>query len=189
MIEWMKLHRRSAILIGLTLLVPLYLYLRLLFGLAGEWSESGDSIEKYEPRIARLSGLLAAQDMLSSGADELAAVTEGLVFAGNIPQSTVAARLQTTVRQLFSAAGMSVLDSQVMQVRTEEAFDRMGVKLSATGSLEALDIALGELATHRPMLLVESIEVRPVPESRRNNGPKGQVLNVAVQVAGLRAIR
>ena len=66
---------------------------------------------------------------------------------------------------------MTVSDSQVLKVVAEEGFQRIGVKLTVSGSVAALEAALQDLTTYVPLLLVESVEVYPDVRSRKRGAP------------------
>ena len=68
MIDWIKSHRRSAIICGLTLLVPLLVYLNLLFNVWGLRAGYAGDIERLVPRIARLQGLQQVEEQLNDSA-------------------------------------------------------------------------------------------------------------------------
>jgi general secretion pathway protein M len=63
-IHWIRNHRRSAILVGLTLLVPMYLFLSALSYLMSARAGFSEQIDTVEPRIARLQGLIMNESTL-----------------------------------------------------------------------------------------------------------------------------
>ena len=67
--SWLRLHQRSAWIIGLTLLVPVVLYFNMLFSLLGMRQSYQSDIDSLEPRVARLRGLVAYEEQLRSAAN------------------------------------------------------------------------------------------------------------------------
>ena len=63
-IHWIRNHRRSAILVGLTLLVPVYLFMSVLSYLMTARAGFSEQIDTVEPRIARLQGLIMNESTL-----------------------------------------------------------------------------------------------------------------------------
>jgi general secretion pathway protein M len=188
--NWVKLHRRSAVLVGLTILLPLYLYISVLLGLVGIRSEGSADIERIEPRLGRLLGLLESEQLLQDSAGKAKQSIDGLVYAVSDNAESVAAELQTSVRQILADAGLDVADSQVLPPREQGTFEYVGLRLTARGPLAGLDAALAEIAAYRPMLLVETVEARPLrTNNRRNATDSGQSLNITLQVFSLRALQ
>ncbi|MEH6637627.1 MAG: type II secretion system protein GspM [Halioglobus sp.] len=185
--NWIRSHKRSASIVGLTLLVPVFLYLNALFGLLGMRHNYQSEIDGLEPRIARMQGLLQHEQQLGEAAAKVDKQVVNLVYAATADRATVSAALQTDVRQILVDAGLSISNSQVMPVREKEAFDYISVKLTVTGSLASLDAALITLAGYMPLVLVESLEVWSARASRRNKVSKEQTINATLQLLSLRA--
>ena len=185
--NWLRNHRRSAILIGITLLIPVYFYLSTLFGLLGLGMEYRADSNRLEPRLARLQGLLDVEADLTSQSAEALSVLSRQAYSADEDPSSLAATLQADVRQIFAEAGLSVANSQVLPVREGDRFDRVAVKLTVSGALPALDAALIGVAAHEPRMLVESIDAFPARAGGRN-AQKQQVLTAVVQLMVLRAL-
>lgn len=186
--SWLRNHRRSAIIIGLTLLLPLGLYLNLLFGLLGLRFEAQGRIDDLEPRIARLQGLIDNEAALRESAGQVDARLAELGYPATEDANTIAAALQADVRQIFAEAGLGVSNSQVMPTRKDEDFDLIAIKLTANGGIAALDAALIGVAAFRPMLLVESMDVFPARNQRKRGEPKAQKVTAVVQLLALRLL-
>ena len=63
-----------------------------------------------------------------------------LAYPASEDRATVSANLRTNVREIFRPD--FVTNSQVLPVREQRNFDYIGVKLTVTGDLPALDRAL-----------------------------------------------
>jgi general secretion pathway protein M len=184
-VSWLRLHRRTALLIALTLLVPLFLYLRLFFGVFSLAMDYSAERQRVAPRVARLEGLLAREALLVELRDEAKNALEDLVYSVADDTPTLAAALQADVRQVLTDAGLVITNSQVLPSRTDESFDRIAVKLTVSGSLPALDAALIGVAAMRPRLLVETLDVFPQRVTRGAN-ERGQTLGAVIQLFALR---
>lgn len=188
MLEWIKSHRRSALICGIALLVPILIYLKLLGG-AWSWrAQYADSIDNVEPRLARMEGVLVVQDELKELAREARQQRARLVYPASTDRGAVAASLQSDLRQLMSGAGLSVADSQVLPVREEERFDYIGIRLTVSGEVAALDQALAQLAQFKPLVMVESLDVWPTRQRRRKDEPETQDATATLRVLSLRAV-
>lgn len=182
------MHRRSALICGLTLLVPTLLYCKLLFGTLGVRNEYAADIARLEPRLARLLGILAFEEQLRKSANAVQQQVAKLAYPANADTTTIAASLQTDIRQLMGDAGLSVANSQVLPVREEEKFDYISIKLTVAGEVAALDNALAELAISSPLVIVESLDVWPTRQSRSRGTPAEQNITASIRLMALRSL-
>ncbi|KGE04740.1 type II secretion system protein GspM [Pseudohaliea rubra] len=187
--NWLRTHRRSAIIIGLTLLLPVYLYLAVLVKLVAMGAEDAERIGDLRPRIARLQGLIDNETALRAAAGEVGERLETLGYAPAQDATAVAASLQAEVRQLLGEAGLAVTNSQVLPTRNDDNFDLVGLKLTVSGSLAALDAALAGLQTFRPMLLVESLDTFPTRPRGRRGEQAPQQLTAVIELLALRRLQ
>jgi general secretion pathway protein M len=187
--SWLQLHRRTAWICGLTLLLPLLVYCNAMIGLWGMHREAQSGIDRIEPRIARLRGLIDYEDRLREASAAVDSQVLELVYPATDDQATVSAALQTNVRDIFGKAGLSVTNSQVLPVRAQGNFDYIGVKLTVTGDLPALDDALAGIAAYLPLVLVESLDVYPARAARAQGESEQQLITASVQVLSLRAVQ
>ena len=184
--SWLRSHRRSAWICGFTLLVPLLLYLNAFLGLWGMRHDYQSDIDYQQPRIARLRGLIGHEKQLRAAATDANREMVKLVYPATGDRATVAAALQTSVRQILMDAGLSINNSQVLPVREEGDFDYIGIRLTVAGDLAGLDTALGGIARYTPLLLVESLEVSP--GRVRRGDAQSQTISATLHVLSLRAI-
>ena len=104
MSEWVTVHRRSAIICGVTLLLPLALVIYLLVALWQIYAAAQSEINYLEPRIARLEGLLAYADRVEAGHERAMVEYGSLVYPASEDRAAASANLQSVVRQIFSEA-------------------------------------------------------------------------------------
>ncbi|MFK7831532.1 MAG: type II secretion system protein GspM [Congregibacter sp.] len=186
---WLRLHKRSAVFIGLTLLLPVFFYIKTVFGLLGLGFEYSAERASIEPRVARMQGLLDFESELRDQSEVASNRLRKVVFPAEEEASALAAALQADVRQLLVESGLSVSNSQVMPLRQGADFDRVAVKLTVAGSLNALDAALIAIAAYQPELLVESLDVFPArSRNRRKGAPEEQRLTAVLQLMVLREV-
>lgn len=194
--NWLRVHQRTAWICGLTLLLPGLLYLYGVLGIWGIRQQSQGAIERLEPRIARLRGLMEYEAQLRDAAVAVESRVRDLVYPASEDQTDVSATLQTGVRDVFSKAGLSVTNSQVLPVREQGDFDYIAVKLTVEGELPALDEALADVAQYLPLVLVESLEIYPAKVPRYKRGRAGdsgaeeqQLITASIQLLSLRAVQ
>jgi general secretion pathway protein M len=185
-VNWLRSHLRSASICALTLLIPLFLYLNALLGLWGVRLASQAEIDYSKPRIARLRGLIGHESALRDSSALARQELEERVYPASSDRATVSATLQSSVRQILSDAGLSVSNSQVLPAREDENFDQIVIRLTATGDIAGLNTALTAIAEYKPLLVVESLEVRP--EEGRRGDAKSQTVFATMQLLSLRAM-
>ena len=187
--NWLRLHRRSALIVGATLILPLLLYINTLLSLVGMRQAFQAEIDGLTPRIARLQGLVEHEAQLQSSSGDIEKKVVNLVYPATQDRTTVSASLQKDVRQILTDAGLSVSNSQVLPVREREAFDYIAVKLTVSGDVPSLDAALAAIAAFMPLVLVESLDVWPKRLSRRAVGTDNQSINATLQLLSLRSLQ
>ena len=186
--SWFRLHRRSALLVLLTVAIPAVFVFRSLFGLAATAVDYAGERARLEPRLARLEGLLAEQEALEARSREAQRLLRQVVFPPEQDATALAATLQAEVRQIMDVAGLEVSNSQVMPVRRGDSFEQVPVKLTVEGPLAAFDAALIGIAAYRPQLLIESLDAFPSRGQRRADGEKEQSVTAVLQLMALRQV-
>lgn len=186
--KWLQTHQRSALIVALTLAAPIVLYLVAVTELLAMQRGYSSEMERMLPRVARLQGLKAFEDKLRVSSEIASKRASGIVYSANADARSIAASLQTSVRQIFVDAGLSVTNSQVLPTREQGAFEYIGLNFTVTGDLSSLDEALGSVARLSPIFLVESLDVVPV-RTRNTKEAQEQKVNASVQLVTLRAIQ
>ena len=184
--KWLRSHPRIVLICGLTLLLPALLYVNTLLGVWGMHRDAQSDIDNLMPRIARQYGLIEHEDELRDASNLARRGVATLVYPASRDAASVSTTLQTSIRQIFSDAGLTVSNSQVLPVREKEHFNYINVNLTVQGDISGVDAALTDIAEFRPLLLVESLEMRPLRSGRA--GAKDQIVVVSLQLLALRAI-
>ena len=184
--HWIQTHRRSAILVGLTLLLPAYLFLNVLGAALSARADYRDQIDSIEPRLARMQGLIEKEAEIQESLAGISTVVTDNIYPKSTAAAGVAASLQAEARRILSEAGMDVTNSQVLPPRKRDAFDYVAVKVVARGTLEQLDEGLAEFGRFRPVVFVESLDAFP-NRRRRRDEEESQTLTVSLQLLSLRS--
>ncbi|WP_153239846.1 type II secretion system protein GspM [Halioglobus maricola] len=188
MIAWAKMHRRSATICGLTLLVPLLVYLSLVVDAWGLRASYQEDIERLQPRIARMQGIQAFEKELGASAGTVRRQVADLVYPPSIDAASAGTSLQKEVRQLMGSAGLAVSNSQLLPVREEEKFDRVSLKLTVAGELPALDRALASLNDFSPRVTVATFDVWPTRQRRSKGAEPTQQVTATIELVALRSL-
>lgn len=186
---WISSNPRAALLVAVTVLLPLVLLLFLVVELWTTRQSYQDEIGRLEPRIARLKGLIDSQAQLDAALDRVNSRVQDLVYPASEDAASISAALQNRIREILADAGFAVENSQVLPAVREEGFERIAVKLTLSGDMAALDTALLDLATYSPLLLVESLEVWPEREGRGAEKSSAQRLGATLQLLSLRSVQ
>ncbi|MEM1190633.1 MAG: type II secretion system protein GspM [Pseudomonadota bacterium] len=182
--SWLLQRRRTAVFVGVTLALAVLLLLVALLRLMTAAGAYGDEVDRLRPRIARLSGLEAIEGSLAEQMESATRQLSELVYPASEDSSALAATLQADIRRVFEEAGMDVTNSQT-SVRSDEDFERISVKVTLRGGIDALDASLRGLSALRPRVLVESLDAYP---SRGDRRATGQSVGAVIQIAVLRGL-
>ena len=131
--HWIKTHRRSALLVGITLAVPAYLFLLVLGQTLSVRAGYQDQIDTIEPRIARMQGLVEKEEALREALSGVNNVMNDHIYLETTDAAAVSASLQAEARRILGQSGMEVTNSQVLPVRKRDTFDYVSVKVVARG--------------------------------------------------------
>ena len=184
--RWVQQHKRSAILVGVTLLVPVYLFLGALSSLWSLRTEYKSEVDSIAPRVERLMGLIENEERMTVALAEMDAALSGQFYAKETDAAGVAAALQAEARRIFSESGLEVTNSQVLPNRKRADFDYIAVKMAAQGDLAALDQTLASLVAFRPIIFIESFDVFPNRQPRGKDVTPEQKLTVTMQLLSVR---
>ena len=182
--NWLAAHRRSAWVCAVTLVIPLSLFVYAVLGTWAPGREYQSDIDSLTPRIARLRGLGNYEEELREASGSARQALDKLAYPALADAAAVSAALQTDIRQLVSATGLSVSNSQLLPVTREDRFDYLRIRLTLEGDLSGLDDALTGLAQFKPLLLVESLDIRPQRAARKK--AESQRMTARVQLFSLK---
>ena len=180
-IKRLPVHAR---VVALALLAALVLLLLLAVAWLGTWYwQEHQEVVSMEPRVARLLGYRDSEAELRAASEAARASLEGLVIAQDA--AAAGAAVQQQVRRILEDAGLGLVGSQVVESVKHEALEEIRVKVSVSGSMEAFDQALVELARARPLLLIDSLRINPVNVRR---GEALQLVNVELSFKAVRIL-
>lgn len=190
--NWMRVPDRSRVVVGATVGLAALLLVMAISHFMALRADFAREIDLIEPRTARLLGILETADQLEAAGGRAAAMLRELAYPAGRDSATMAAGLQQDVREVLTAAGMSVTGSQVLPVRRAQGHDRLTLDITAEGNIQSLDEALSGLALMRPLVFIESLKVKPV-RTRARRGAKPEAgatdprqVNVRLQCFALR---
>ena len=111
------------------------------------------------------------------------------VYPATAARASVSAELQNSVRSIMVGTGLAVSNIQALPIVEGEEFDRVGLRMTVRGALDAVDAALLELEDHSPRVFLESVDLQPMSRARRNRKAKEQEVSATLRLASLRAVQ
>ena len=187
--NWFQQNRRSAGIVAATLLIPVLCLVYLLASLLLIRHDYQIEIDRLEPRIARLKGLLESEPALQASVGDVSLQLGSAVYPAAVSRPTVSAELQNSVRGLFVGVGLSVSNMQALPIIEGDDFDRVGLRLTISGGLPEIDSALMALSAHSPRVFVEGIDMQSISSTRRGRRDKTQEVSATLRLVSLRAVQ
>ena len=113
-----------------------------------------------EPRFARLRGLDSQREEIDEVLARAIKIRSEYVYPASQDAAQTGNSVQQKIRDLLTAAGLTVVSSQVLPPKDEKGFDRIPLSVRAEGELLAVDSALTVLNEQLPVILLTDVEVR-----------------------------
>lgn len=186
---------RSTVVVGVSLLCLLTL---VLYAIGSLWSmrqEYSGEIDSMTPRTARFLGFLQSEEQLSAEAREVEQVLGELAYSSARDSATTSATMQQNIREMMAATGLSISGSQILPAKKIEGFDLLNLNIVAEGNIGSLDEAIANLRVLRPLVLIESVNIKPLrvrAANRRGKEPLAledqRKLTVRFRLLSLRSV-
>ena len=180
----MTVHRWLAV--GLLFFVVL---LFVLVGIVPFWFESAELNEQKEElafRLQRYERILANRSAVSGNREEIRKQfnSQGY-FNQQATPALASAALQKLVKRAITNSGGQLTSTQALADKKQDRFIQVQVKVRMTGTINALQNALYQLEGAKPLVIINSMDIRPLPGKRnrktRKIEPNGK-LNINFQV-------
>jgi len=123
------------------------------------------SLERIEPRYARLAGLQASADQIRQALEVSRQNLARFVYPASIPLERVGAEAQQRARELAAAKGLAVINSRIEGGGEEGGLERVSIILTVQGNGEQLQQMLVGLAETSPVMFLQSARLQ---------GPRGR---------------
>lgn len=157
-----SLTRRDKISLALSILVLLIPMLLLGMYVANKYASAQEMLDRLEPRYARLLGLRQSVDKMDDKLKSLDERVAQFVYAKDMDATQAGNDAQQQVRSVLSAAGLTVVSSQVLPTKSEQGFERISLSVRVEGELIHLQAALAVLPSLTPVILVDAINIQVV---------------------------
>ncbi|MDF1486404.1 type II secretion system protein GspM [Ramlibacter sp. H39-3-26] len=124
------------------------------------WAQS--RLDELEPRYARLQGLSESRDAITQANIQTHAVLARYVYPASQDPTQAGNDAQQRIRNVFSAAGLQIVSSQVLASTNEKNFDRIPLSVRTEGDLLALQSALAVLSSQSPAIIVNGLNIQAI---------------------------
>lgn len=175
---------RVLVLQWLILLAPLAL---VAAGAGYVWQKhqwAHDKLAEFEPRYARLQGLIDAQGDIDNLGQSAAQSIARFAYPGGRDPTEVGNEAQQAIRAIMADARLDVQSIQVQPPKEGKTFHRIPIALRMEGDMASLQVALTRLAAQTPAVLVDSFTVSLSGPARPAAVPRLSIqLNVSVLTA------
>jgi general secretion pathway protein M len=186
MIGNMSLDYRKLAAWGAVLALALLILGVLLGPLVARHRELDAGIARDRQVLERLTRLDASRDFIHEAAkrfedEELAS----LVYSQDTPPAQIALDVQKRVTEILDKSGAEVKTVATYNVPAED-FQGSGIKITFTGPMESVAMALHEIESAPPLLVIEELDIKPLLQGRIRRAQEETpppVQTVQVQVA------
>jgi general secretion pathway protein M len=182
---WLERITRAQLIVAVSVAVIGCVWLWAAVSFWGHYRSLHQQSQDLIPRIARLTGLAESEAVLQAASEQAHGQLQLLVYGD---AGDAGAMMQQQVRQVMERAGLTVAGSQILSPRVEALFTRLQLDINATGSIEALEIALQELRDLRPLVMIDSLQAQPVRSRARRGAASSpeQVVTLRIRLSSLR---
>jgi len=132
---------------------------------------AADRLAQVEPRYARLLGLEMQRADIEAVSLKASAMHKQFIYPAVQDDAQTGNQAQQKVRDIFSAAGLQVLSSQVLPSKEEKGFDRIPLVVRAEGEILGVQSALAVLGNQQPVIVISEIDIQ-VQGGLANINPK-----------------
>src|SRR6218665_673601 len=123
-----------------------------------QWAQ--ERLDQLAPRYARLLGLQGSADQLRAANAQAHALLAQYVYAANLDASQVGNNAQQRIRDIFSAAGLQIVSSQVLPPKEQGNVDQIPLAVRTEGELMALQSALAVMSSQNPAISIAGLNVQ-----------------------------
>ncbi len=165
-----RISRFAAIALSLGVLVGLYAF--ALAPLTASYGETEQAISQARDLLDRYRRIAASRPALQTRLNELTTRQSEIgIYLGGGTDALAVADLQELVNKTVEAGGGRLRSIQILPVKTDGAFRRVGVRVQMTATVTQLVRVLYALEAGRTFLFVDNLEVSNRRARRRRNQP------------------
>lgn len=119
-----------------------------------------ERLEQLAPRYARLLGLEAQRSDLQAARQRATGAYAQYVYPPAADEAQTGNQLQQKVRDIFSAAGLQTISSQVLPAKQDQGFDRVTLAVRTEGEIIGVQSALAVLGNQQPLIMIDELTIQ-----------------------------
>lgn len=155
-----KTALRRAALLALTLAVVLLPVAGGAWYVARKHAWGAERLAQLEPRYARLLGLESQRADIEAARQRASGLHTQYIYPASQDSTQTGNQAQQKVRDIFSAAGLQVISSQVLPPKEEKGFDRIPLVVRAEGEILGVQSALAVLGSQQPIIVINELDIQ-----------------------------
>ena len=175
---------RMVLVVGMTLLTIGILFYMLATFSWQKYQQYNNRAAQLTPKISRLLGVEDSYELLQQLNTKLQSQLTKLTYPTTKNSAMAAASMQRKVREAMQHATMVVSGSQIMPVKARDGYDKIGLDITAKGTIESLESLMTDLRALQPSIIIESINIKPIQV--RRNQVSAQRISVRLKLFSLR---
>lgn len=152
------------------------------------------AFDAQEARIERSRQLLERYERAIAGEQELRAEIEALRrgdatsdrFLKGASTQIIAAELQNRIQTLVAGEPGDIRSIQVLPESEEEGFEKIGLRVTLTAGIPAMQKILYDIESSGPALFVDNLDIRTNVRRRRRNTEQTNRVQIRFDVFGFR---
>lgn len=175
---------RMVFIVGMTLVAIGVLFYILATFSWQKYQQYDNRATQLAPKISRLLGVEHSYDLLQKSNTKVQLQLTKLTYPATKNSAMAGALMQRKVREAMEAANMAVSGSQILPFKARDGYDKIGLDITAKGTIESLESLMTGLRELQPNIIIESINIKPIKASR--NQALTQQISVRLKLLSLR---
>ncbi|WCM89170.1 type II secretion system protein GspM [Acidovorax sp. NCPPB 3576] len=166
-----RISSREGLILVCTLALAILPLVLLGWYIAEKHQGAESQLAQMEPRYARLLGLESQRADIEAVLSQANAARTQYIYPASQDANQTGNAAQQRIRDIFSAAGLQVISSQVLPAKDEKGFDRIPLTVRTEGEMLALQSALAVLTSQMPIIVINDLDIQ-LQGGYANSDPK-----------------
>jgi len=166
-----RISSREGLILVCTVALAIFPLALLGWYVAERHVNAETQLAQMEPRYARLLGLEAQRTDIEAVLSRASEARSQYIYPASQDANQTGNAVQQRIRDIFSAAGLQVISSQVLPAKDEKGFDRIPLTVRTEGEMLALQSALAVLTSQLPIIVINDLDIQ-LQGGYANSDPK-----------------
>jgi general secretion pathway protein M len=188
LIENLNKSQRRWLALGLLFLVILILVSTIIWPIIDQSRQNKHKIENLTQRLQRYKQVAAGKKQVIRKLNKAKTKqTETNQFFKRKSYALASADLQQLIKDAINNAGAQATSTQVIAEKKDGQFTRIGIRLQLSANIAALKQILYKIEVSRPILIVDTLRIRPTKgkyDRKLRKRMETDVLTITLEVSG-----